>query len=61
MREGTYGYIRYYDTQAIIKYEMDELRNNRLETYVIVKERKVYIRKVLNGNVISEDEIFSLG
>lgn len=61
MGEGTYGYTRYYDTQAIIKYEMDELRNNRLETYVIVKERKVYIRKVLNGNVVSEDEIFSLG
>lgn len=61
MEEVSYGYTRYYDTQAIIKYEKNEISNNILETYVVVKDRKVYIEKILNGEVISSDKVFNLG
>lgn len=61
MEDETYGYTRYYNTQAIVKYEIDDLKQNRLETYVEVKDHKIYIKKILNGETISEDEIFNLG
>lgn len=61
MEDEFMGYTRYYNIQAIVKYEIDQLRQNRLETYIEVKDRKVYIKKVLNGKTISEDEIFNLG
>ncbi|WP_299995593.1 hypothetical protein [uncultured Clostridium sp.] len=61
MENEIYGYTKYYDSQMIVKYEKNELNGNVLETYVRVKDRRVYVEKVLNNKVISSDEIFNLG